>query len=419
MLKVKFLTFGCKVNQYETQLLREQFKKAGFLEVFKDELTSYYVINTCTVTAHADTDARNACRVSLKKNPSAKIIITGCYKRKEWPKDIKNNKSVVFIENKCNLLNYLTKFRKKHALNYISEFDGHSRAFVKIQDGCNNFCSYCKIPYVRGSSISRDPEEILIEIDNLLKKGYEEIVLTGICLGSFGKDLNPKLDLTKLLKLILAKKGHFRVRLSSIELTDISKKLVSIIMNSPKVCKHLHIPLQSGDDKILKDMNRHYSASTFSNIIKYIKKKIPKIAFTTDILLGFPGEDEESFKNTLELLTNIRPMRMHIFTYSPRPGTLSYSKYAKEYKLTNFKELKERRLTLESLNKEFSNEYSRLFIKNRLEVLVEGKKDGYYQGYTDNYINIKIKSCNSLKSRLLPIVIQRVTKDRVFAAALS
>ncbi|MBU4140336.1 MAG: MiaB/RimO family radical SAM methylthiotransferase, partial [Candidatus Omnitrophica bacterium] len=309
--RVKFYTLGCKVNQYETQAIREKFLYAGFREN-NSEIADVYIVNTCTVTARADRESRRLIRRLLRSNPDSKIIVTGCYIEKDAAEilSISNKIRIVPNRQKHCIINFLnltpdvvaqfigqrtnfcsingaTTLNDKVFLPLkISDFKDHERAFVKIQDGCNNFCSYCKVPLVRGVSRSRSPKEITAEVERLTRRGFKEVVLTGICLGSYHYK---SFDLAAVLSALENIEREFRIRLSSIEPQLISNDLIGRIADSEKICPHLHIPLQSGDNKILKRMNRRYTREKFLSLIAKIKKKIKDVAITTDILVGFPG----------------------------------------------------------------------------------------------------------------------------------
>ncbi len=413
MPTVKFHTFGCKVNQYETQLMREMLYSAGIREVDCDQ-PDIVVINGCSVTARAHRDSVSIIKKTLKFNPIAKIIACGCFVEFD-SSAIKNlNDEIILIKNnqKQQILSYLN-IKNIFLKKYITNFFGHSRAFVKVQDGCNNFCSYCIVPYLRGRSRSRNIKSILKEIESISGNGYNEIVLTGICLGEYGKDFKQKKDLSFLLREILKIKSDFRIRLSSIEFHNITKELVSLINSSDRICRHLHIPLQSGDDKILKSMNRHYRVKDFLLKIDEIRLKIPDIAISTDIIVGFPNEDDKSFLNCVRTVRRLRPMRMHIFTYSKRPLTEAGRINTN---LSNGMQIKQRKLELAQLADDLAIDYYNSFLGKKLEVLVESRnKSGYYTGYTGNYIYTNFKSKLIKKGLLQPVVLERVTQKSTFS----
>ncbi len=355
MKTVAFKTLGCKVNQYETQLLREQFMQAGFKET--TACADVYVINTCTVTRKSDSESRRLIRTARRESPDSKIIVTGCYTEldKNEIEKITDNLLVVRNSEKDKILQYLPDFKQSGAPDTISRFEGRTKAFVKVQDGCDNFCSYCKVPLVRGRSRSRRPEGVILEIKNLISNGYKEIILTGICLGDWGRDFG--LGLSWLLEEI--KKGidgEYRIRLSSIEPWYVTLALLETIAGSNKICRHLHIPMQSGDDEILKKMNRRFEAKEFEALINRLRSFIPGVAFTTDILVGFPTEGEKEFNNTLKLVKAAQPSRAHIFPFSMRKGTKASLLAGDEVPA---RLVRERIRTLKSVTDKLAIEYKR------------------------------------------------------------
>lgn len=432
MKTVKFHTLGCKVNQYDTQSIREQFIRAGFKEIDNGKKADIYVINTCTVTQSADSESFNLIRRAKKENPQGKIIVTGCLSELDNRKISQVSASALIVQNRdknriLDLLNRPTDNREPITENRgISYFKNHTRAFLKIQDGCNNFCSYCKVPLVRGVSRSRPLNDIIREAEELAKNGFKELVLCGICLGAYGKDLvnnlcgfdknscrfvpKDSLNLIDVIDALEKIKGLLRIRLSSIELGDISDELIDKMSRSQKLCRHLHIPLQSGDDEILKKMNRRYCRQDYLRLIRRIKTRIPALAITTDVMVGFPGESERNFKNTLDLIKKVSPLKVHIFPYSKRAGTPA----------ANFKEevkpfiVKERVLRLKRLSEESAAIYKKQFIGKTLDALIEGRlkeNPKIWEGYTDNYIKVRFESNYDLKNRLIPVRVEKLDKD--------
>jgi len=387
MQTIKFYTVGCKVNQYETQSIRERFIRVGFKESQDSRPADIYLINTCTVTHKADRDSRHFILKAHQQNPKAKIIVTGCLVEKD-----------VISLSKIKGIDFIVS--KRFFPEGISNFCAHTRAFLKIQDGCDNFCSYCKVPLVRGSSRSRPLEAIIKEAGQLVKNGFKEIVLTGICLGAYGGDLNPKINLVDAIEALKQIDGLLRIRLSSIEAGDVSDELVNKMANSQKLCAHLHIPIQSGDDKILRQMHRSYTRADYINLVKTIKNKIPQIAITTDVLVGFPGESEENFQNTVKLIEEIMPLRVHIFPYSPRKGTVANSFQNQ----TSYGIIKKRILRLKDVAKNCAFLFQKKFLNKKMNVLIEGKvkeNPDFWQGYTDNYIKVRLKSSRNLKNQFI------------------
>jgi threonylcarbamoyladenosine tRNA methylthiotransferase MtaB len=388
MRTIKLYTLGCKVNQYDTQSIRERFLEKGYKEAPPEDKPDIFLINTCTVTSSADQKSRSLIKNCIKNNPKSKIIVTGCMVKKD-SYALSKIKGVSFIISKS--------FFKEG----ITDFCAHTRAFLKIQDGCNNSCSYCKVPLVRGRSRSRPLADIVMEARVLSTKGFKEIVLTGICLGSYGKDLKGKINLIDVISSLEEIPGLMRIRLSSIEAHDVTDELIDKISKSKKLCPHLHIPIQSGDDKVLKLMRRRYSRKYYLTLITKIRKKLPRIAITTDCLVGFPGESERGFRNSLSLVKKIMPLRVHIFPYSPREGTYAAGKFTQTL---NPKVVRERIERLKALADNCRIEYINKFQGKKMPVLFEclsKEKKGYWEGYSDNYIKVFVKSRKPLRNKIL------------------
>ncbi len=401
---VKFYTLGCKVNQYETQAMREQFGQLGFKELINGRPADLYVINTCTVTHRADSESINLIRRARRENSRAKIIVAGCLTELDENKIKEADNKAIVVKNKDKeRIASLLAGKLVNGLAGISYFKGHARAFLKIQDGCNNFCSYCKVPLVRGASSSRPLDEILQEAERLIQNGYKEIVLTGICLGAFGKDLSAQVNLSYLLERLEKIDGLKRIRLSSIEMADVTDALINKIAKSEKICRHLHIPLQSGDNEILKKMNRHYTRAEYLGLIRKIKVRIPGIAITTDCLVGYPGETKVNFLNTIDLIKKILPFKIHAFPYSRRKGTSAAINFKDEL---NPAVIKERILQLKELEERCAFEFAKQFFNKNISLLIEGRlkeSPGTWYGYTDNYIKVKIRSAKNLKNQIVKI----------------
>lgn len=420
MKTVKFYTLGCKVNQYDTQNIREQFIRAGFKELDNHKPADIYIINTCTVTQAADAESFNLIRRAKRENRRAKIIVTGCLTEldEDRIRRIKGVDLIIKNKDKDRILNQLSTRNTQYAIRDtkgISYFKGHTRAFLKVQDGCNNFCSYCKVPLVRGSSRSRPPSEILEEANRLARKGFKEIVLTGICLGAYGRDLNPKAALVDIIGELEKIEGLLRIRLSSIEAGDIGDELIDKIGQSQKLCPHLHIPIQSGDDKILRKMKRRYCRNDYHELIKKIKERVPKIAVTTDVLVGFPGESETDFQNTIHLVKEIRPLKVHIFPYSKRGGTFAADYFKDE---VNFSVIRQRIWRLMDIARFCSLTYKKQFLNKHRNVLVEMRSKenpDFWQGYTDNYIKVQVKSRQNLKNKLINVKLKEIIRNFVLA----
>ena len=330
-MKVAIYSLGCKVNIYESEYVISLLKKNNYEIVDFTTYADIYIINTCSVTNESDKKSRKAISLAKKNNPNAIIVVMGCYsqvKSEEIDADIvignkDKSKIVQLIEEYRKNNNKIKKIYNLSKVSFedmeIDKFINHTRAFVKIQDGCNAFCSYCIIPYTRGKLRSKKLESVIDEVSKLVENGYHEIVLTGIHTGRYGIDINTNLEtlLEKLLKI----KGLYRLRLSSIEINEVTDKIISLIKENKIMAHHLHIPLQSGSDTILKLMNRHYNTSYFLNKINDIRKQIPDISITTDLIVGFPYETDELFLETVKFLEKIKFSHIHTFPYSKRNGT--------------------------------------------------------------------------------------------------
>ena len=427
MKTFKLYTLGCKVNQYETQAMREDLIASGLTEGEGKKPADFYIINSCTVTSRADGKSLAMLRQARTENAKAKVILTGClvdgHEKSLLPKNTPAN-LIVKNQLKHRLAEILKTRKAQNGQTAafiplkISSFKGHSRAFVKIQDGCDNACAYCKIPLVRGKSRSRQLSEIIEEVERLTARGFKEIVLTGICLGAYGKDISAPgkayLDLSDLIAQLENIQREFRIRLSSIEAKDINERLMEKIARSPKMCKHLHIPFQSGDDEILRKMHRHYLVQDYLQVVKRVRRKIPDIAITTDIMVGFPSESESNFLNTLQFIEKVAPSRIHIFPFSPRPGTLAEKLPHRVPVVT----IKKRERILQSLANKKSRSYHRRFKGRSLTVLTEharDKKGGLLKGYTENYIPVLFKGSDGLMGDLVKIKIERIEPDAVLA----
>jgi threonylcarbamoyladenosine tRNA methylthiotransferase MtaB len=305
---------------------------------------------------------------------------------------------IIRNKDKYNIPKIIAGDRHACPLPAITGFKGHARAFVKVQDGCNNRCSYCKVSIVRGGSRSKPFEDVIKECAILIKNRYREIVLTGVCLGAYGRDILNGLDLPELIMELCKIKGDWRIRLSSIEPGDITDGLIGLMASEEKMCKHLHIPFQSGDNEILKRMNRPYSVRDYTGIVTRLRKAIPDIAISTDIMAGFPGEKESNFQNTMSFIKEIRPMRLHVFGFSRRTGTIAYS-----YKDNVSMALKKQREhALIDIVKGFTADFENMFIGKIARVLVEDRRaeNGFLQGYTDRYIKVLIDGPDAIKSSI-------------------
>ena len=391
-------TFGCKVNFADSSSISRQLVDLGFMTVHINDIADIYVINTCSVTALADKKAQKLIKKLNTRAPNSKIIVTGCYAQLK-PNEIKNIPGVDYVvgaENKLNVRSYFIENNNNNSINVskinsVNTFDisyslnERTRAFLKIQDGCDYICTYCTIPRARGKSRSDNIDNTVIKIKDILQHGVKEIVLSGINLGDFG--INKNENFLMLLKNIEQIKNLSRYRISSIEPNLINSDIIKLLSNSCKVARHLHIPLQSGSNNILKEMKRRYTIEYYEKTINRIKKLIPNICIGVDVIVGFPGEKEDDFEKTIKLLKKLKVSYLHVFSYSERDNT-----EAKKYNQNNTLEIvKERRKILQKpsikLFKDFVNEN----INNKLNVLFEKYENGYLSGLTDNYIKVYVK----------------------------
>ncbi len=372
----------------------------GFAESRGDAAADYFLINTCTVTSGADQKSRNIIRRCMQSNPHAGIIVTGCLVENDW-------KAVSSIKFPGLVV------KKSFFPEGISGFSQHTRAFLKIQDGCDNFCSYCKVALVRGKKRSKPLSKVIEEARRLAGAGFKEIVLTGICLGAYGLGLNGKISLLDALEGLERINGLLRIRLSSIESGDVTAGLIGYMSASKKLCRHLHIPVQSGDDRILKLMNRKYTSRQYRDLIYSLKKAVPGISVTTDCLVGFPGESSENFKNTIKLIKEIKPLKVHIFPYSARPGT----KAAVMDGAVEAKTIRSRCEELERVSLACRDRIQHAAEGDPAVVLVEGRcknTSGCLEGLTDNYFKVELPYKKGLKNKLVEVKLKGV-RSGVFA----
>nr|WP_293991738.1 tRNA (N(6)-L-threonylcarbamoyladenosine(37)-C(2))-methylthiotransferase MtaB [uncultured Fusobacterium sp.] len=404
--RVAFHTLGCKVNQYETESIKNQLLKKGYKEVDFEDKSDIYIINSCTVTSIADRKTRNMLRRAKKINPDGKVIVTGCYAQTNSREilEIEDVDYVIDNKNKNNIVNFIEAieninyerqkqgdiFQEKEYQEYeFATLREMTRAYVKIQDGCNQFCSYCKIPYARGKSRSRKKENILSEIEKLVKDGFKEIILIGINLGAYGEDFQEKDSFENLIKDILEIENLERIRIGSVYPDKISDEFIELFRNK-KMAPHLHISLQSCDDTVLRYMRRNYGAKLIEERLLKLKEKILDMEFTADVIVGFPKETDEMFENSYKLIEKIGFSNLHIFQYSDREGTIASNMDDKiEPRIK-----KARATKLEELKNKMYEEQRKKYVGKVLSVLVEEEKEGFFTGYTENYLKVKFKSNN-------------------------
>ena len=398
---MKFLinTLGCKVNTYESNVIRDIFLNEGYEE--SNSNVDIAVINTCTVTNTSDSKSLKVIKHTIKNNPNAIVIVCGCFSQinPDRLKDMDGVSIVLGNYNKSKIMDYINQYKKdKKQIIDVRELNDEkfecmklnnfnkTRAFVKIEDGCENFCSYCIIPYSRGKVRSKLMEEVLDEVNTLVNNGHREIVLTGIHTGHYGADIK-EYDFSDLLNEICKIKGLERLRISSIEITELDDKFLETLKNNKIIVDHMHIPLQSGCDKTLKEMNRKYDVAYFKDKIKKIRSIRPNISITTDVIVGFPNETEDDFNTTVNTIKEIKFTKLHVFPFSVRKGTVAETMENQIDEKTK----KERVHILMDISKELELDYMNKFVGCEVEFIPEVSKDGYIIGHTGNYLQIKSK----------------------------
>jgi threonylcarbamoyladenosine tRNA methylthiotransferase MtaB len=424
VMKIAFYTLGCKVNQYETQETAELLRSAGHTVVNDNEEADVYIVNSCTVTAESSRKSRQTLRRLRKEHPNAIIALTGCYAQAFAGEAADKSDADIIVGNKTNsdlprlieefshshkrLINVLPHLKDdKFSGRPIHEFESHTRAFIKIQDGCNRYCTYCIIPTSKGFSRSKPLDEIKSEIENLAKCGYKELVFVGINLSSYGMDIG--LNICDALEEAEKTDGIERIRLGSLEPDHITDEVIERLKKMKKFCPQFHLSLQSGCDSVLKRMNRHYTAAEYTELCDKLKKAFPDVSLTTDIIAGFPGETEEMFLETVEYAKKTGFMKVHVFPYSQREGTP-----AATYPDQVPTEEKNRRCRLlqtecDKLRKEYLSEY----IGKTMPVLFETPKNGVQHGYTANYIPVKVPSLTPLTGLIKNVLITASDTDSV------
>lgn len=404
MRKAAFYTLGCKVNQVETEQIKESFMKQGYQIVDFNEAADIYVINTCTVTHVSDRKSRAVIRRATRRNPLAEVVVTGCLAEID-PDQIKAIPGVSLVvgnQDKESIPELLGGFTGQEAhrgstpLKPVLFTSRHerTRAFIKIEDGCNSYCTYCIVPYARGAVRSKAPHHVQSELQRLVDLGYREIVLTGIHTGLYGYDLK-NTNLTELLHLLLAEvDGDYRLRLSSIEPLEVSPQLLDLVKREPRMCRHFHIPLQSGSNTVLKAMNRRYDRQYYRDLILSIARQIPGVGITADVMVGFPGESEADFQATYDLLAGLPVADLHVFKYSRREGTPAALMSGQVEETLK----QERSQLLLQLAREKHLQRLQDAYHEVLRVLVEERiGERAYSGLSDNYIEVKLESCEDLR----------------------
>ncbi|AIE60796.1 Threonylcarbamoyladenosine tRNA methylthiotransferase MtaB [Bacillus methanolicus MGA3] len=425
MSTVAFHTLGCKVNHYETEAIWQLFKQQGYERVDFEAIADVYVINTCTVTNTGDKKSPQVIRRAIRKNPDAVICVTGCYAQTS-PAEIlaiPGVDIVVGTQDRAKMLEYIEKYKKeRQPINAVGNimknrvyeeldvpsFTDRTRASLKIQEGCNNFCTFCIIPWARGLLRSRDPQEVIRQAQQLVDAGYKEIVLTGIHTGGYGEDMKDYNFAMLLRDLEAQVKGLKRLRISSIEASQITDEVIEVLDKSKVIVRHLHIPLQSGSNTVLKRMRRKYTMEFFAERLNRLKEALPGLAVTSDVIVGFPGETEEEFMETYNFIKEHKFSELHVFPYSKRTGTPA-ARMADQID----EEVKNERVhRLIALSDQLAKEYASQFEGEVLEVIPEERfkgdpESGLYEGYTDNYLKVVFPATEEMIGKIVKVKITK------------
>lgn len=429
MLKVAVATLGCKVNHYESAGIMEALEAQGCSVVPFDSPADLYIVNTCTITAKTDFQSRQLIRRAYRTNPRAPIVVAGCYAQiapRELAKlpgvrmvagtEIKEKlpgmiRNIIDGEPRIDVTDI--SLNRTFSDLPVTRFPGQTRAYLKVQDGCNAFCSYCIIPYARGRSRSLPEEDVIRQVRTLTGAGHREIILTGICLGAYGRDLPSPADLAGLLKKIENRTEIERLRISSVNPMEISNKMIEHLQRSKILCRHLHLSLQSGDDRILTLMRRTYTTAQVGDLVRRLQDAVPGIAIGMDVITGFPGEGEEEFRNTVRFIESMDLAYLHVFPYSRRPGTAASSLSGEPMKSVK----KERAAVLRKIGNRKRIAFNSGFAGTVLSVLVEGSRDketGWVKGFSDNYVPVLIPDGDSsLSNRIVSVAADRMMREKV------
>ena len=426
MRRAAFYTLGCKVNQYETEAMIESFENAGYETVDYSEYADIYIINTCTVTNMGDRKSRQIIRRALDLNPDAFVAVVGCYSQIA-PKEVleipgvnlvigtnERRRIVELIEytmekgEKLNLVNDIMEVREFEEMS-ISNYKSRTRAFLKIQEGCDQYCTYCIIPYARGHIRSRKPDSIIAEVKELAGSGFREVVLTGIHVASYGKDLGDT-SLIEIIEKVHNVDGIERIRMSSVDPNVMTDEFIERLRNLPKICRHFHLSLQSGCDETIKRMNRKYTAEEYKGVVGKLREVFPDVAITTDLIVGFPGETDEEFQKTVDFVEEISFSAMHVFKYSSREGTPA-SKYKNQVR-PQPKDARSKLISSIAIKNE--EKFKKSFIGRSMKVLYEHSiddKHSLFEGLTDNYIRVVSESQEDIKGKIIETTLLELKKD--------
>lgn len=416
--KIGTFTLGCKVNQYDTEAVVEQFKASGYEEVAFDEVADVYIVNTCTVTHLSDRKCRQMLRKTKKLNPHSILVAMGCYAQASGEKikeDVPEVDLIIGTNKRSEILKLVEAYHHQETYNYVSnimdveEFEElqissmgeHTRVYLKIQEGCNNYCTYCIIPYVRGKIRSRKLENVVQEAQRLVEAGFKEIILTGIHVLAYGRDLG-NVTLLDAIKKVHDLEGIERIRLSSIEPVVLTDEFLEAITTLPKLCHHFHLSLQSGSESVLRRMNRKYTAQEYKESVQRLRKVWEDVAITTDIIVGFPGETEEEFQETVEFVQEVGFAQVHLFPYSKREGTVA----AKMKNQVESAIKDERMKVLKQVTLKNQDAFLDTHIGKEVEVLFEKSEAGMAHGYTSNYMKVQVNTMLNLENTVARVYIE-------------
>lgn len=425
MKSFSVLTLGCKVNSYESEALINKLIDKGYVLKNFNEICDLYIVNSCTVTKTSDQKSRQMLHAARRRNKSAVIVVMGCYSQLNSSDASNIADIVVGTNNKLDVVELIESYlntkeqiiKITDVLNNptyeemkISVLNTHTRAFIKVQDGCENYCSYCAIPYSRGKIRSRKPDNVIDEINLLVKQGTKEVILAGINTGTYGKDLG-YINLAGLIKRIMEETNVYRLRLSSIELMEITDELLNVLKTyESRVANHLHIPCQGGSKTVLERMNRKYTLDEYENRIKDIRKLFPDVALTTDILAGFVGETIDEFNETIDFIKRTNFYEMHVFPYSRRSGTIADKLEGHLDKSV----ITERAKQIGELAKELKNNYISKYLNTSVYVLAEAKKNKHWHGHTSNYLDVYFESNKDLVNKIIKVKIISYENDKIY-----
>lgn len=425
MPTIAFATLGCRVNQYDTDSMRGLFLEKGFQDVSYDEKADVYVINTCSVTQMGEKKSRQLIRRAKKHNPQSVVIVTGCYAQldPELLAAMDGVSAVVGTNEKKKVVTIVEELLANpsqqaitavHNVRQVEAFEEiplypsaveHTRADLKIQEGCNNFCTFCIIPYTRGALKSRQPDAIIAEAKRLVSFGFKELVLTGIHLGAYGKELPEKPSLALILRRLVNETEVQRIRLGSLESIEVDDELIEVMNSSERICPHLHLPLQSGSDAILKAMNRHYTKAEFIELIADLRARIHGLTVSTDLILGFPGETEENFKETLDTLKLLKFSHIHAFPYSPRQGTPA----ATMPHQVDMAIKKQRVEIVNTLSAQQKVDVLQSMIGKEALVLIEKQEGEIGEGFSENYERVRVTGLTKpVEGAIIPVRLEQV-----------